>query len=137
MGLQGPLPDHILDKIPKADRPQGKAGKTTRELAEWKEFDLERAHHKMFWNYCLLKDITVDYHNPTRKTTNTRGWPDFPCYKNGRVLFIEFKKPSGKLSQEQEEVRRELERQGFKYVVVYAASDAIEIADAYLVRRED
>jgi VRR-NUC domain-containing protein len=136
MGLRGPLPDHILEKVDKTQRPPGKAGKTTKELAQWKEFDLEKAHHRIFWNYCLLKDITTDYHNPTRKTTNKKGWPDFPCYKNGRVLFVEFKSPTGKLTKEQLEVRAELERQGFKYVVVYAASDAIEIADSYLIQRQ-
>jgi hypothetical protein len=134
MGLSGPLPDHILRLMAPADRPRGKAGKLMSELLDKEERDLERDQHKIFWNYCLLKDITVDYHNPTKKTTNRKGWPDFPCYKDGRVLFIEFKSLTGRLSKDQKERREELERQGFKYVVVTAASDAIEIVQTYLLQ---
>lgn len=134
MGLTGPLPDHILRRMAPSDRPRGKAGKLMSELAEKEERDNERAQHKIFWNYCLLKDITVDYHRPDKRTTNRKGWPDFPCYKNGRVLFLEFKTANGRLSKEQKEMREELERQGFKYVVVVGASDAIDIADTYLIQ---
>jgi hypothetical protein len=137
MGLDSRfLPDHIKTKMHTEDLPKGNAGKTTAQLAEKRELFLEREQHKIFWNYCLLKDITVDYHNPTKRTTNRAGWPDFPCFKKGRVLFVEFKSPTGRLSEAQKEVQAELERQGFKYVVVIHASDAIDIADTYLIQRK-
>jgi hypothetical protein len=133
MGYTGPIPDRWLRIMDRKDRPKGKAGKTIEELAHHREVTSEREQQKLFWNYCLLKDVLVDPHRFGKRTTNKPGWPDFPCYKNGRVLFIEFKSPSGRLSEAQKQVKAELERQGFRYVVVILASDAIEIVNQWLL----
>jgi hypothetical protein len=94
----------------------------------------EKAMQDTFWNFCCLKDITVDPSNMSKKTTRRVGMADFPCYYRGRVLFVEFKRPGGKLSKAQEEFRDEIQRQGFPYCVAYSASQGIEFAIEYLLK---
>lgn len=46
------------------------------------------------------------------------GYPDLFCFRSGRTLFIEVKRPGQKLRKLQEFRKRELELQGFKVLVI-------------------
>ena len=47
------------------------------------------------------------------------GWPDVTFYPGkGKIFFIEFKAPGGKLTPLQEHTRKEIEVMGYKYYVI-------------------
>jgi hypothetical protein len=48
---------------------------------------------------------------------NRNGWPDLQCHRDGYTLFIEVKRPGGKLSPLQEYRHKELRKAGFSVVV--------------------
>ena len=50
--------------------------------------------------------------------TNTNGIPDLMCLRAGRVLFIEVKRPGGKLSELQEYRIRKLREQSFQVLII-------------------
>lgn len=134
MGIKGPLPDRVLDKIDARERkPLGRAGRTSAEARAGAADKSEKAAQATFWNFTQLKGITVDPSAMHKKTTRRKGMADFPCYYKGRVLFLEFKQPGGKLSAAQEEFRDEIESQGFPYRIAYSASQAIEFAIEHLL----
>lgn len=50
-------------------------------------------------------------------TTTKAGIPDLLCLKNGRAVFIEVKRPGGKVSKLQEFRHDELRKQGFEVII--------------------
>ena len=50
--------------------------------------------------------------------TNKNGWPDLQCHKDGITIFIECKKKGCKLSPLQIYRHQELQKQGFKVIVI-------------------
>ena len=48
------------------------------------------------------------------------GWPDRIYHKNGRTVYIEWKQPDGKLSEDQKRIIQELRAQ---LIPVYVCSD--------------
>ncbi|MFW5887701.1 MAG: VRR-NUC domain-containing protein [Bacteriovoracia bacterium] len=52
-----------------------------------------------------------------------KGIPDIIAIKNGRVLFLEIKKPTGKQSEHQKEFQKNIEHQGGEYVLVRKLED--------------
>lgn len=50
-------------------------------------------------------------------TTTKAGIPDLLCLKNGRTVFIEVKRPGGKVSKLQEFRHEELRKQGFEVII--------------------
>jgi len=63
----------------------------------------------------------------TCKIVAQRGWPDrvFVAPKNNRVVFIEFKRPSGRLTKLQARRNKELYARGCEVYVVYSVADGI------------
>jgi Holliday junction resolvase len=51
--------------------------------------------------------------------TNTNGIPDLMCLRNGETIFIEVKRPTGKLSELQKHRIKQLEDEQFKVFVLY------------------
>jgi len=51
--------------------------------------------------------------------TNTNGIPDLMCLKNGETIFIEVKRPTGKVSALQKLRIKQLEDEQFKVLVLY------------------
>ncbi len=47
-----------------------------------------------------------------------RGWPDHTIFLQGRVVFIEYKRPGGKFQPGQKAIHRKLARYGFEVHVV-------------------
>ena len=52
-----------------------------------------------------------------------RGFPDLVAVKAGRVLFVEVKTRTGRLSTFQEVFKQEIESQGLRYVVARSVDD--------------
>jgi len=128
MGLKGPLPDRILSKIDGTERKKAGLGKTVEE-GTLKEFlRLEREDHSDFSNELLRRGLGFEHDDPVRRSSNRKGWPDFRIWGGPppRPLCVEFKRGNNKLSKEQEEIRRCLQGAGYKYVVAYSLSEAIE-----------
>jgi Holliday junction resolvase len=49
---------------------------------------------------------------------NINGMSDLICFKNGRTVFIEVKNESGKQSEIQKYVQKQVEMQGFEYLLI-------------------
>lgn len=58
-----------------------------------------------------------------------KGIVDRIAVKNGRVLFIEVKKPGGTLSDEQKEFRTNMKKAGGEYHVVRSLEEIIKILE--------
>jgi hypothetical protein len=90
---------------------------------------LEREEQRQFANYCLLHGYSMIWHSTHKRSTGTVGAPDFSIWVNRKSLCIEFKRPGGKLSPDQEAWRRTHEGQGCVYYVVYSALEAIQLCN--------
>jgi hypothetical protein len=60
------------------------------------------------------------------------GFPDLMILCKGKILFIEFKSLSGKLSENQKEVINSLEKQGFKTYIIRTFEEFKQILDKFL-----
>ena len=49
---------------------------------------------------------------------NITGFPDVTLFKGGKTIFLEVKNAKGIQSEIQKYVQKELEKQGFEYIVV-------------------
>lgn len=80
-------------------------------------------------NVKLLKESTIQKQvkdamqragwivNKIIQCTNN-GWPDLECYKDGVTVFIECKRPGGKVSPLQQYRHDILRRAGFKVLII-------------------
>jgi len=58
-----------------------------------------------------------------------RGIPDMIAIRKGRVIFLEIKKPGGKLSEHQQRFKETMERVGGEYYVVRSLEEIIKILE--------
>jgi len=56
-----------------------------------------------------------------------RGAPDRICWYQGQVVAAEFKKPTGKLSEAQEDIRDKIEAAGGTYAVIRSLEDFVKV----------
>ena len=56
-----------------------------------------------------------------------KGIPDIIAIKNNRVLFLEIKRPGGKLSEHQQQFQLDIEGQGGEYYTIKSLDDLIKI----------
>lgn len=93
-------------------------------------------------DYMRLKLTENDIKRQVKDYLNIKGWfnfhilqglgaykgiPDRIAIKDGRVLFIEIKKPDGKQSLNQALFQNDIERMGGEYCLVRCLEDLIEI----------
>lgn len=120
------LPDNILKALPEAERKaMGKAGKTKAECEQSAEIKSERDLQKHMIN--LLRQRGLMFLNPPmhKRSGLPLGWPDFTIFPAGKPpLFVEAKTPTGKLSEEQLDVRGLIERSTGSTVHVIRSIDA-------------
>ncbi len=82
-----------------------------------------------------IKNQVKDYLNikncfnfPIRQSLGSyRGIPDRIAIKDGRVLFLEIKKPGGKQSKNQIEFQKRVEEAGGEYYVIRSINDIMKI----------
>jgi VRR-NUC domain len=126
------LPNRILEKMSPADRKElGKAGRTAAECIERAEARTERAAQKLFGSWLSLRSVYFIQARSDKRSTIRVGHPDFSIFHAGKVMFIEMKSPSGQLSQEQNECRLGLSRQGFTVAVARGAAEAIAVTKEF------
>ncbi len=58
--------------------------------------------------------------------TAHKGLSDLICVREGLVLFLEVKRPGGKLSPHQEKFKEEIEAHGGNYMVAFGIDDLLE-----------
>ncbi len=90
----------------------------------------EIALHMEIIKECCRRTWPYIYHNPTKKTAATLGTPDFIIYADaGRVLNVECKTKTGKLSKDQVNLKREIEAKRHEYHVVRSLTAFLRLAD--------
>jgi Holliday junction resolvase len=60
-----------------------------------------------------------------------KGIPDLEAVKNGKTVYIEVKKPSGRQSKHQKKFQSEVERHGGNYEIARSLEDAMRIDQFY------
>ena len=85
-----------------------------------KESDIRR----QVQDYLRLKGWFVFYH--LQGLGSYPGLPDLQAVKNGRVVFIELKKPGGKQRKGQAEFQGNLEAAGGEYILCRGIEDLAE-----------
>jgi hypothetical protein len=119
----GQIPDAILDKIadPADRRKMGKAGLTMAERSAKEETRLERELHSQFSGFLKRnesKTALVIHADPTKPARMTPGVPDYTIFfRNGRVLFVEFKVGRNWLTPEQTIIIAQLRESGFPVLI--------------------
>lgn len=81
--------------------------------------------HEQFMAWLHRQDIPFDHDRMDKATVTTCGQPDFACFTDGRVAFVEFKFRKGKLSPVQKRRIRELRDAGNEVCVAYDLPTAI------------
>lgn len=120
------IPNHILKRMKKEDRPKGIEGMTSDEIEGLNERKTEQAIHHDIISFLRRNCIPYDHSRMDRKSTNTLGHPDFSIYMHNRVLFLEIKKQGGKLSEEQIKRIEHLGASGNTVFTCYSYDSSIE-----------
>lgn len=130
MSITGPIPQHIAEKMSPEDRRQfGKAGRTWEE-AEAARFAIgEKELQRMIMAYLKMRDIFPICSGMHKSTSTPCGTPDFLLAVKGKAVAFEVKSATGTLSEDQEFVRRQLEANGWRYVVVQSVGQVKEVVD--------
>jgi hypothetical protein len=138
MGLDpNSLPERVLSKLSKADRP---AGVLTLSEASAKEIArTERDEQKTFAYYLsqvrARGKLRYYWAKTNKASTNMPGTLDFMVpISRGRTLYIEFKAPGGRLTKEQHEEIEGLKMLGHKVVIIQTAEAAIRFVKEELNR---
>lgn len=87
---------------------------------DWKFTHLPMGEHRSKATAARLKRMGV-----------TAGWPDFVFVGPACVFWLELKRESGKLSEEQRDMRGHLMRCGFPYLVTSSVNDAVTTLQDY------
>lgn len=122
------IPNNLLEKMAPADRKQfGKEGWTAAECVDKQSLKLERKLHSEFNGFLRRHEFDLVIHgDPRKKSQLPPGWPDYSIFRNAKVLFIEFKVNSNRLSDVQKIVTGLLLAQGFTVRVLYTYGDAVD-----------
>ena len=139
MGLDpNSLPDRVLNKMAKTDRPPGVL--TAVEASEKELKRTEAQEQRLFNNWLLLAEergeLWFDSSATHKRVTCRVGKPDFLIAPMGRPAFwVEFKLPSGRFSQEQCKVINTLMDLGQAVFIVPSADEAIRIVRRQLTAK--
>jgi hypothetical protein len=119
------IPEHLLVLMSKEDRKfLGKTGFTAQEVADLIDKKTEKQIHDDIESYLRRNRIPYDHSRMDKKSTNKVGDPDFKVYVRNRVLFMEIKKPGGKLSDEQKVRINELNAAGNEVYLCFSYDEA-------------
>jgi VRR-NUC domain len=124
------LPDWVLSKMDKADRPKGVL--TAVEAIQKELNRTEAQEQRQFSSWLLLAEergeLTFDWSATHKKVTRRVGHPDFTIYPDHKeTFFIEFKLPSGQVSPEQDRYFKRLIDLGKLVFIVPTCDEAIRI----------
>ena len=127
MGFTGLLPNHILEKLDKKDRPQGTAGLTAAACQEAAQVQSEKILH----NQCVTcleahHGIKVGHAAMNKKSTFTEGWPDLTFVWNGRPCAVELKVGTNTTSDVQDDCIAQLKANGWRVSIVRSFPEFLE-----------
>ena len=124
------LPSHALALVDPASRKHVK-GLTEQEAGERYAKRSETIERKQFEQWLKLNGLVWVGARTDKKSTIKVGWPDFSIFWDAKSLFGDFKSTGKTLTQDQEEVKEDLERSGFTVHVWYSADQAIRDAKKF------
>jgi VRR-NUC domain len=104
------------------------------ERAEKADREAERQMHVEVSRECLRQRIGMIEARMDKRSTITKGHPDFTLMKNNQLFLLELKAANGRLSNDQEDRIAELEQCGNQTVVASSSLEAINAIHAWLDR---
>jgi hypothetical protein len=138
MGITGPLPPNVTDKIDPAQRQAGGPRLQTNEEAGQKAAERsERKEQKLFAGILRQRkergELQYRWTATHKPNTDMPGVADFWIGANGRLLQLEFKAyPGARLSSEQKTEKECATAAGNDYRIVYSADEAVSILRKWL-----
>ena len=127
MGFTGLLPNHILEKLDKKDRPAGPAGLTAAECSKAAQVKSEKILHNLCVTYLQEHHgIKVGHAAMNKKSTFTEGWPDLTFVWNGQPCAVELKVGSNTTSAIQDECIAQMKANGWHVAIVRCFQELIE-----------
>jgi len=127
------LPQNVLRYMPKEDRKKlGKLGLTNEEIQTRNEFELEKDLQRDVINLLHQRDIWVQSSRFGKRSTATKGAPDFLFVWNNRPYAFEVKVGNGKPTKWQLETHMHMRRNGWLVFVVRSLNEAREFLNGKL-----
>jgi hypothetical protein len=128
MGLRGPLPEHILQRMSAKDRAMlGPGGLTAPEAITSAQKRWEREEQRIFARELNRLELPFCWHRTDKRSRATLGCPDFIVGCAGKTVWIEFKVEGGTLSDEQTKFSTCLSRQRLQLHICHGAAEAIKL----------
>jgi hypothetical protein len=125
------IPENIRQCMPQEARKAMNAP-TSEEVGERVAVKLEKELHDQFQQWCAVNDIDFIHARMDQRSTIRKGHPDFTLLRDGRGCCIEFKRPGGKLSDDQTKVIWRLKLHGVPVEVFDDIAEAITFARQHL-----
>lgn len=88
--------------------------------------------HDPFCVWLNRNGIGFTHANPTAKSTIAKGHPDFECWRDGKICFVEFKILGKEPRKDQRERIAEIAAKGCKVCVAHSLREAIDFVRANL-----
>jgi hypothetical protein len=125
MKLDGPLPDHFLQKLPPEERKKlGRAGGMTSEEAQASYVaKSEKALQLAVAEWLRAQNYPFFSPRMDKRTTWQIGAPDFVVCVEGFFVCVECKSLHGKLSKEQEAIMTYVTMGGGMYLVIHEVEE--------------
>lgn len=133
MGVKGPFNEQFLLRLDPEYRKGHKELRTYAEASAQGQAKLEREEQRLFSSELLRRELPFYWHSTAHKTKATPGVPDFVIGLNATTVWIEFKAPGGRMSDEQLAFAERLRQQKQNFHLVYSCKEAIEILDFYAI----
>jgi hypothetical protein len=120
------LPDAFLRKMDPIDRAKlGDAGKLMAERRAELDASMEKSLHNMLIQYLNLHNIFYIHSNMAKRSTATKGTPDFLFAIDGQACALECKTADGELSEDQEKAITAMRKNGWAIEVCTSIQQAI------------
>lgn len=119
------IPDNILRRMEKAQRPKGNAGLTSEESEQKRIAKSEREIQEQIANLLRQRGIWFHRSRMDKRTTGPKGTPDFLFAVDGRACAIEVKMPGKTLSDDQRVTLHSMIANGWQSRLVGSAGDAL------------
>ena len=125
MELKCIIPSHTLRRL----NPHLFGSQTAEARGQRSEVSREAALHEEIFDECRRRSWIALHGSMAERTCRTLGEPDFVILADGgRVLFVECKSRSGKLSPAQAALKHHAEKLGHTVQVVRSMEEFLEVA---------
>ena len=136
MKLSGPIPNHILQRLPEIERKSlGKIGTTSDEVQATIEARSEKELQGHISSLLSRNGIPFIVQRMDRKSNLALGWPDFTFCLNGRFCAWEVKMPGKFPEDHQEKVIQKIRECGGLVEVVRSYEQALKILESWKAKK--